>query len=82
MLEFASEGKTVHSTQKPVELMEYLIKTYSNEGDTILDFTAGSFTTGVACVNLNRKGIMIEKDPHYFEVGSERVMRALSEKGD
>ena len=82
MLEFASEGKTVHPTQKPVELMEYLIKTYSNEGDTILDFTAGSFTTGVACVNLNRKGIMIEKDPHYFEVGSERVMRALSEKGD
>lgn len=72
----------IHPTQKPVELMEYLIKTYSNEGDTVLDFTAGSFTTGVACVNLNRKGIMIEKDPHYFEVGSERVMRALSEKGD
>ena len=72
----------LHPTQKPVALMEYLIKTYTNENETVLDFTAGSFTTGVACVNLNRKGIMIEKDPHYFEVGSERVMRALSEKGD
>lgn len=72
----------LHPTQKPVALLEYLIKTYSNEGDVVLDFTAGSFSTGVACVNLNRKGIMIEKDHHYFEVGSERVMRALSEKGD
>lgn len=71
----------VHPTQKPVALMEYLIKTYTNEGETVLDFTAGSFTTGVACVNTNRKGIMIEKDPHYFKIGSERVERALSEKG-
>lgn len=72
----------LHPTQKPVALLEYLINTYSNEGETVLDFTFGSCSTGVACVNLNRKGIMIEKDPHYFEVGSERVMRALSEKGD
>ena len=79
---FKSEGKTIHPTQKPVALMEYLIKTYTNEYETVLDFTAGSFTTGVACVNLSRKGIMIEKDPHYFEVGSERVKRTLSEKGD
>ena len=71
---------SLHPTQKPVALLEYLIKTYSNEGETVLDFTAGSFSTGVACVNLNRKGIMIEKDPHYFEVGSERVKKALSEK--
>ena len=71
----------LHPTQKPVALMEYLIKTYTQENETVLDFTAGSFSTGVACVNLNRKGIMIEKDPHYFEVGSERVKRALSEKG-
>lgn len=67
----------VHPTQKPVELMEYLIKTYSNEGDTVLDFTAGSFTTGVACVNLNRSFIGIEKDEHYFNVGSIRVNEAI-----
>ena len=70
----------VHPTQKPVALLEYLIKTYTQEGETVLDFTAGSFSTGVACVNLNRKGIMIEKDPHYFKIGSERVEMALSEK--
>lgn len=76
-----AEGQVkFHPTQKPVALMEYLIKTYTNEGETVLDFTAGSFTTGVACKNLNRKGIMIEKDPHYFKIGSERVERALSEK--
>lgn len=72
----------LHPTQKPINLMEYLIKTYSNEGDTVLDFTAGSMSTAIACINTNRKGIMIEKDPHYFKVGSERVERALSEKGD
>lgn len=76
-----SEG-SYHPTQKPVALLEYLIKTYTNENETVLDFTAGSFSTGVACVNTGRKGIMIEKDHHYFEVGSERVMRSLSEKGD
>ena len=71
----------VHPTQKPVALMEYLINTYTLEGETVLDFTAGSFTTGVACVNLNRRFIMIEKDPYYFKIGSERVERAFSEKG-
>ena len=76
MLEFASEGKTVHPTQKPVELMEYLIKTYSNEGDTILDFTAGSFTTGVACMNTNRKFIGIEMDDKYFDIGSKRILES------
>lgn len=71
-----------HPTEKPVELMETLVKLVSVEGSTVLDMFSGSGSTGVACVNLNRKGIMIEKDPHYFEVGSERVKRALSEKGD
>ena len=75
----ASKKGLVHPTQKPVALMEYLIKTYTNEGETVLDNCAGSFTTGVACVNTGRKGIMIEQDHHYFEVGSERVKRALSE---
>ena len=75
------QERGLHPTQKPVALMEYLIKTYTNEGETVLDFTAGSFTTGVACVNLNRRFIMIEKDPYYFKIGSERVERAFSEKG-
>lgn len=66
----------VHPTQKPVDLMEYLIKTYTNESETVLDFTAGSFTTGVACVNLNRKGIMIEMDEGYFEIGVNRIKEA------
>ena len=79
---FASEGKTVHSTQKPVALMEYLVKTYTNEGETVLDFTAGSFTTGVACVNLDRKFIGIEMDEKYFEIGSNRVLEAVKEKSD
>jgi site-specific DNA-methyltransferase (adenine-specific) len=72
---FPSEGKTIHSTQKPVALMEYLIKTYTNENETVLDFTAGSFTTGVACVNLNRKFIGIEKESKYFELGKDRVLK-------
>lgn len=72
----------VHQTQKPVALMEYLIKTYTNEGETVLDFTAGSFTTGVACVNLDRKFIGIEMDEKYFEIGSNRVLEAAKEKSD
>ena len=65
-----------HPTQKPVALMEYLIKTYTNEGETVLDFTAGSFTTGVACVNLNRKFIGIEMDKNYFDIGVNRILKA------
>lgn len=68
----------VHPTQKPVELMEYLINTYTNEGETVLDFTAGSFTTGVACVNLNRKFIGVEMDKGYFEIGVNRIKGAMS----
>ena len=63
----------LHPTQKPVALMEYLIKTYTNEGETVLDFTMGSGTTGVACKNLGRNFIGIEKDAHYFEVASCRI---------
>jgi site-specific DNA-methyltransferase (adenine-specific) len=73
VLDFASEGKTVHPTQKPVALMEYLIKTYTNEGEIVLDFTMGSGTTGVAAKNLNRGFIGIELDPDYFQVAKKRI---------
>lgn len=62
-----------HPTQKPVALMEYLIKTYTNEGETVLDFTMGSGTTGVACKNLNRNFIGIEQDQKYFSTATERI---------
>ena len=65
--------KRVHPTQKPVALMEYLIKTYTNEGETVLDFTMGSGTTGVACRNLNRNFIGIELDETYFNIAKERI---------
>jgi len=80
VLEFASEGKTVHPTQKPTDLLEYLIKTYTNEDEVVLDFTAGSMSTAIACINTNRKGIMVEKDEYYFKVGSDRVSKALQER--
>ena len=70
---FNSEGKTVHPTQKPLALMEYLIKTYTDEGDTVLDFTMGSGTTGVAAKNLGRSFIGIELDPAYFQIAKERI---------
>jgi len=60
--------KIKHPTKKPMALMEYLIKTYTNEGETVLDFCMGSGTTGVACRNLNRNFIGIEKDLEYFEI--------------
>lgn len=65
--------KKLHPTQKPVTLMEYLIKTYSNENDTVLDFCMGSGTTGVACKNLNRNFIGIEKEEKYFNIAKERI---------
>ena len=65
--------KTKHPTQKPVALMEYLIKTYTNEGETVLDFTMGSGTTGVAAKNLNRSFIGIEMDETYFRIAKERI---------
>ena len=60
--------------------MEYLIKTYTNEGDTVLDFTMGSGTTGVACVNTNRKFIGIELDENYFKIAEERIHKAIQDK--
>lgn len=69
----ATQTGKLHPTQKPVALMEYLIKTYTLEGETVLDFTMGSGTTGVACKNLNRKFIGIEKDEKYFEIAKVRI---------
>ena len=74
VIDFIKCERGLHPTQKPVALMEYLIKTYTNEGETVLDFTAGSFTTGVACKNLNRKFIGIEMDDKYFEIGKNRIL--------
>jgi site-specific DNA-methyltransferase (adenine-specific) len=76
ILSFKSAGKTVHPTQKPAELMEYLIKTYTNEGETVFDGFSGSGTTGVACRNTGRKFIGIELDPHYFAVAEQRIRAA------
>lgn len=73
LLEISSEGKTVHPTQKPIALMEYLIKTYTNEGETVLDFTMGSGTTGVASKKLNRSFIGIELDENYFSIAKGRI---------
>lgn len=73
LLEFNNVNKPVHPTQKPVDLLEYLIKTYTNEGEVILDFTMGSGSTGVACMNLNRKFIGIELDEGYFNIAINRI---------
>ncbi|QFP93500.1 DNA methylase [Edwardsiella phage vB_EtaM_ET-ABTNL-9] len=71
-----ANSKSVHPTQKPVALMEYLIKTYTNEYETVLDFTCGSGSTGVAAVNTNRKFIGIELDETYFNISKERIENA------
>lgn len=78
IVEVASEGATVHPTQKPVALMEYLIRTYTNDGETVLDFTMGSGTTGVACANTGRHFIGIERDPDYFQIAKDRIMATQS----
>jgi len=69
----------LHPTQKPVKLLEYLIKTYTNENDTVLDFTMGSGSTGVACANTGRKFIGIELDKEYFEIAEKRIKDAYSQ---
>ena len=76
----ANQKGKVHPTQKPVALLEYLIKTYTNEGDVVLDFTMGSGTTGVACVNTNRKFIGIELDENYFKIAEDRIHKAIQDK--
>lgn len=68
-----TRGKGLHPTQKPVPLLEYLIKTYTREGETVLDFTMGSGSTGVAAKNLNRDFIGIELDENYFQIAKERI---------
>ena len=68
IIEFKRDADKLHSTQKPVALMEYLILTYTNEGDTVLDNCMGSGTTGVACYHTNRKFIGIEKNPNYYSI--------------
>lgn len=74
IIEFSNrKGKSLHPTQKPVELFEYLIKTYTNEGETVLDNVMGSGTTGIACKNLNRNFIGIELDENYFNIAKERI---------
>ena len=72
----AGSEKTNHPTQKPVALMEYMIKTYTNESETVLDFTMGSGSTGVACVNLKRNFIGIEMNEDYFKIAEERINKA------
>ena len=70
---------SLHPTQKPTDLLEYLIKTYTNEGDLVLDFTMGSGSTGVACLNTNRKFIGIELDENYFNIAKKRIEDAEEE---
>jgi len=69
--------KKLHPTQKPLELLEWLVKTYTNEGHTVLDNAMGSGTTMLACKNLNRNGIGIEKDENYFKIAQERINSTL-----
>ena len=73
IIKFKKVERTLHPTQKPVLLMEYLIKTYTNENETVLDFTMGSGTTGVAAKNTNRNFIGIEQDEKYFKIAEERI---------
>ena len=68
-----ANGNSLHPTQKPISLMEYLIKTYTNENETVLDFTMGSGSTGVACLNTNRNFIGIEMDDNYFNIAKKRI---------
>ena len=73
------KNKSKHPTQKPVALLEYLIRTYTNEGETVLDFTMGSGSTGVACVNTNRNFIGIELDEGYFNIAKKRIEKAQAQ---
>ena len=79
VLEYKKDNDGYHPTQKPVALLEDLIQTYSNEGETVLDFTAGSGSTGVACVNTNRNFIGIELDDGYFNIAKKRIEEAYAD---
>ena len=81
VLEFGVvERNTLHPTQKPVPLFEYLILTYTNEGEIVLDNCMGSGTTAIACINTGRKYIGFELDKHYCDIANERIQKALAEK--
>lgn len=80
VLHFSSKGRPVHPTQKPVSLLEYLVKTYTNEGEVVLDNCAGSGSTGVACINTNRRYILMEKEEKYFDIINERIQNLIAEK--
>lgn len=73
-------SKALHPTQKPIELLEYLIKTHSKENDIVLDFTMGSGSTGVACLNTNRRFIGIELDDKYFDIACNRISECLNDE--
>ena len=77
VLDIPSVGGTAHPTQKPVALMEYMIRTYTKEGDVVLDNTMGSGTTGVACMNTDRRFIGIERDEGYFKIAQDRIDAAM-----
>lgn len=76
VIEFPIVERTVHPTEKPLDLISYLVRTYSKEGDTILDNTAGSGTLGVSCINENRNFILMEKEWEYCEIANERIKQA------
>ena len=80
VIETTKKEKTYHPTQKPVALFEYLIKTYTNEGETVLDNCMGSGTTAIACMNTGRNFIGFEQDKHYCDIANERIQKALAEK--
>ena len=74
------KGKRVHPTQKPISLLKYLIKTYTKEDEVVLDFTMGSGSTGVACLQTNRNFIGIELEPKYYEIAKERIKEAKAQR--
>ena len=76
-LQYSRPSKNVHPTQKPTDLLEYLIKTYTNENEIVLDFTMGSGSCGVACINTNRRFIGIELDVNYFNIAKDRIEKAV-----
>lgn len=79
MIKIINNDRGLHPTQKPVALMEYLIKTYTIEGEIVLDFTMGSGTTAIACLNTKRNFIGIEKDENYFKLAKERILNRYKE---
>jgi DNA modification methylase len=80
ILTFNKPSKTLHPTQKPVDLLEYMIKTYTNEGEIILDNCMGSGSTGVAAINTNRKFIGIELDSNYYNIAKNRIIKTINRK--